>query len=66
MLTPQQELVIREEYFSGTVARKLSTRACMLQYVVQDLRIAIDEQRERPPEFTLLAANAIDLKKYLF
>jgi len=56
---PQQEM-IAQEYFPGRNHMKLKVRECLAPYVVQDLRIAVDEDRQPPPEYQLLANNVRD------
>lgn len=41
-------------------------RACLAQYVIQDLRAAVDPEKEAPPEFQIEVINAAWLKKALF
>lgn len=60
-LTVEQKMVVRNEYFHGTMGRKLSISACLVQYVVQDLRAATDPSRETPPEYQIEVANVDDL-----
>lgn len=65
-LTPDQQLMIREEIFRGTTGHRLTVRACMAKYVIQDLRAATDPAKQLPPEFQLEVANAKDLIHHLF
>lgn len=65
-LSPDQQQVVRSEYFGGTMGRRLSVRACLAQYVIQDLRAAIDPERDVPPEFQIEVANASDLESIFF
>ena len=64
-LDPNQNRVIRDEYFSGAVSRRLLVRSCLLLYVAQDLRAAVDPSVETPPEFQLAVTNAKELKRHL-
>ena len=64
-LSRAQEQVIRDEYFAGAVSRRLLVRSCLLFYVVQDLRAALNPAKEKPPEFQLVVNNAEDLRPYL-
>lgn len=64
-LSSGQEKVIRDEYFSGAVSRRLMVRSCLLVYVVQDLRAALNPSEETPPDFQLVVSNAKDLRQYL-
>lgn len=66
VLSSDQARVIREEYFAGAVSRRLTVRSCLLSYVIQDLRAAVDTSREMPPEFQVAVANLETLRPYLF
>jgi hypothetical protein len=61
-----QEKMIRREYFEGSVARRISVRRALVNYLVNDIRAAIDPKRQRPPEFQLERTNADELKPWLF
>lgn len=61
----QQELV-RHENFDGAADRRLPVRACLAQYVIQDLRAAVNPEEEVPPEFQIEVTNAKELKDLLF
>jgi hypothetical protein len=61
-----QEQVIRGEYFGGAVARRVRVRRALLNYVINDIRAAIDPQRQTPPEFLLEVLNADELESWLF
>lgn len=65
-LTLEQQQVVRNECFAGTMAMRSRVRACLLQYVIQDLRASTDPARQLPPEFQLEVANVTALKPYLF
>lgn len=65
-LDSQREKVIRNEYFDGTAARRVATRACLAAYVIQDLRASIDPERQQPPEYQMEVTNLSELRKYLF
>lgn len=65
-LSPDQQQVVRDEYFGGTMGRRLSVRACLAQYVIQDLRAAINSEKEMPPAFQIEVANREELKGLLF
>lgn len=65
-LSSAQQLVVRNEYFQGTIARRLSIRACLAEYVIQDLRAAINPERDRPPEYQIEVANISDIQPWLF
>lgn len=65
-LDPDQSHAIRDEHFGGAVSRRISVRSCLLSYVIQDLRAAVDPARETPPEFQLAVTNAAALQAHLF
>lgn len=65
-LSPDQQQVVRSEYFGGTMGRRLSVRACLAQYVVLDLRAALNPEVDIPPEFQIEITNAAQLEKVLF
>jgi len=65
-LSPDQQQVVRNEFFSGEKNRFLSIRACLAQYVIFDLKASIDPVHEEPPEFQLEVANSEKLLSLLF
>lgn len=65
-LSTEQQAVARFENFGGSAGRQLPVRACLAQYVIQDLRASIDPEREVPPEFQLEIANASQLTDTFF
>lgn len=65
-LSSQQQEVVRKENFGGLESRRLPIRACLAQYVIQDLRAAVDPEKEVPPEFQIEVVNAEQLEKTLF
>lgn len=65
-LSTQQQAVVRSENFGGLKERRLPIRACLVQYVIQDIRAAIDPEKEEPPEFQIEVINAAQLQKSLF
>lgn len=50
--------LLRREYFAGKSAMNLRVRKALASYVVQDLRLATDPKRDRPPQFQLYLENA--------
>ena len=60
--------VVQREHMRGGTSRRVVVRAALLQYVLQDLRVAIDVERERPPDYQLALgkANAKALERWLF
>lgn len=65
LLTEAQARVVRDELFEGAVARRVRTRACLVAYVIQDVRASVSE-KEMPPEFQIEVANLNAVRKYLF
>ena len=57
-LTAEQQSMIAAECFPGASARPLSVRRCLVGYIVQDLRLATNAAKHKPPEFQLLVNNA--------
>jgi hypothetical protein len=57
-LTIEQQELIALEYFPGARAMRLSIRECLAAYAIQDLRLALDAEKEAPPEFQLLVSNS--------
>lgn len=52
-LTAEQQQLIALENFAGKPSRDLTTRACLMEYVLQDLRVAVDPQSQRPPQYQI-------------
>lgn len=65
-LSLEQQRVVRSENFNGTMGRRLPVRACLAQYVIQDLRAAVNPEKDLPPEFQIEITNAVELKGFLF
>lgn len=65
-LSGQQQQVVRNEYFNGMTERRLPVRACLVQYVIQDIRAALDPEKDIPPEFQIEVLNTNQLKDLLF
>jgi len=57
-LSVEQQDMIAAEYFPGSSARRLRVRQCLVGYVIQDLRLALDPINQLPPEYQLLVSNA--------
>lgn len=64
-LTPEQKQMVRNEYFSGTMARRQSVRAALLPYVVHELRAAVNPMKQRPPNYQLCIDKAEKLSDWL-
>jgi hypothetical protein len=64
-LSATQRKVIQSEYLTGNASHRLMVRSCLLFYVIQDLRAAVNPLEEAPPQFQLIVANARQLQPYL-
>ena len=53
-----RQLLLRREYFAGKPGSTVRVRKALAGYVVQDLRLATDLKRDRPPQFQLYLENA--------
>lgn len=65
-LSHAQALVIRYEYMDGAAARVVTCRAAMLNYVIQELRVAVDLANELPPSFQMALADDTAVRPWLF
>lgn len=65
-LTPEQEDLIRFEYFNSTAARVETCRGALVGYFIQDMRAAINTETQRPPDYQLAVANAKEVSRWLF
>jgi hypothetical protein len=65
-LSPEQESVIRFEYFKNTAARVVVCRGALVNYFVQDVRAAVDIKKQCPPEYQLAISNIKEVKPWLF
>lgn len=65
-LTPDQEAVIRFEYFQNTSARTDTCRGALVHYYIQDVRAAIDAATQKPPEYQLAVSNIDEVRPWLF
>lgn len=65
-LTPDQQDLVRSEYFDGTAARVYSCRGALLPYLVQELRLALNVTKELPPDYQLAVENVEEVRKWLF
>lgn len=62
-LSPEQTQLLQDEYLAGSASRMVEVRRCLLGYTVQDLRLAVDPKRHKPPEFQLLLKNADEFEE---
>jgi hypothetical protein len=65
-LSYEQETVIRYELFGNTSARVTSCRGALVSYFIQDVRAAVDVDKQKPPEYQLAIGNIKDIKQWLF
>lgn len=65
-LTPEQESVIRFEYFKNTSARVVICRGALVSYFIQDIRAAIDTTKQCPPDYQLAVSNLKEVEPWLF
>lgn len=65
-LTPDQESLIRFEYFNNTAARIDTCRGALIGYFIQDVRAAIDTKTQQPPDYQLAVANIEEVRPWLF
>jgi len=64
-LSLTQAQVIRDELFDGTTARRVRTRACLVPYVVQDVRASVSAD-QMPPDYQIEVANLAEIHGFLF
>ena len=65
-LSFEQQDLVRFEYFNNTSARVETCRGALVAYLLQELRVALDPQRQRPPDYLLAVPNSKDIKPWLF
>jgi WYL domain len=56
-LSEDQQCLIQREYFGGQRRVKLRVRRAVAGYVVQDLRVSLDVERQKPPQYQLHLKN---------
>lgn len=66
LLTPEQQEVIRFEYFNGTSARVDTCRGSLVSYYLQDVRAALKPEEQRPPDYQLAVENIDDVQPWVF
>jgi hypothetical protein len=57
-LSPDQQDMIAEEFFPGSRSLRLRIRKCLKLYVIQDLQLATDPERDLPPQYQLCLVGA--------
>lgn len=65
-LTPEQESVIRFEYFKNTSARVVVCRGALVSYFIQEIRAAIDTRKQCQPDYQLAVSNIKEVEPWLF
>lgn len=65
-LTPDQESLIRFEYFNNTAARVDTCRGALIGYFIQDVRAATNTKTQQPPDYQLAVANIEEVRPWLF
>ncbi|GAB5606532.1 hypothetical protein TK5_26130 [Sideroxyarcus sp. TK5] len=65
-LTPEQESVIRFEYFKNTSARVVVCRGALVSYFIQEIRAAIDTRKQCQPNYQLAVSNIKEVEPWLF
>lgn len=65
-LTPEQEAVIRFEYFKNTSARVVVCRGALVSYFIQEIRAAIDTEKQCLPDYQLAVSNVKEVEPWLF
>lgn len=66
LLTPEQQEVIRFEYFNGTSARVDTCRGALVSYYLQDVRAALKPNEQRPPDYQLAVENLDEVMPWVF
>lgn len=66
LLTPEQQEVIRFEYFNGTSARVDTCRGALVSYYLQDVRAALKPNEQRPPDYQLTVENLDEVMPWVF
>lgn len=57
-LSEDQRKMITSEFFPGAASLRLKARECLAPYIAQDLRLAVDTEKQMPPEYQLALINA--------
>jgi predicted DNA-binding transcriptional regulator YafY len=65
-LTPEQESLIRFEYFSNTSSRVETCRGALVSYFIQDIRAATNTKKQQPPDYQLAVGNLTEVTPWLF
>lgn len=65
-LTADQAALVEAEYFGGKKSSTHRCRLALVNYVIQDLRVATDYKAQLPPGYQIAVANVDELAKWLF
>lgn len=57
-MTIEQQRMVAQEYFPGSMALRLRVREALAGYAIQDLRLAMVPHKEKPPAYQLLVFDA--------
>lgn len=61
-MSPKQKELVRYEYLGGQDSRTLQVKRALAGYVIQDLRLALDPEKDQFPAYQLLLSNAQEFK----
>ncbi len=61
-----QQAIVGEEIFAGTSARVETCRGPLVPYFIQELRAAVDVERQMPPDYQLALANVEECRPWMF
>lgn len=64
-LSAEQKRVIELEYFNRSAMRRIELRGCLVAYTIQAMRIAIDPDKDKPPDYQLEVANTSEISEWL-
>lgn len=65
VLTYAQQRVVRFEHFGETAARTDTCRGALVRYYIQEMRAALDVERQCPPEYLIAVHNREEISPWL-
>lgn len=65
-LTSDVRDMVKAEYFGTSDSMRFQCRGALLHYLLQEARVAVDAEKERPPAFLLQVTNRQAIEPYLF
>lgn len=65
-LQEPQQRVVRHEFMAGTAARTERCRGALVPYLIQEVRAAVDLERQRPPEYQLAVDHPEEYQRWIF